>query len=100
MAINAAGTWRRKDPTHTSRGAGEPLTDRVPAASQGSQRSQAAILTAFLRTLGGPDRSVLVLYMEGLSYEEIADVTGLSVNAVGMRLHRVKQTFTERFVER
>jgi len=100
VAINTAVTWRRKATKHASRRASEPLTHGVPAASQDSQRSQAAILTEFLRTLGGPDRSVLLLYMEGLSYEEIADVTGLSVNAVGMRLHRVKQTFTERFVER
>ncbi len=68
--------------------------------SQDAHRSQAAILTDFLSTLRGPDRSVLLLYMEGLSYDDIADVTGLSVNAVGMRLHRMKQTFTECFVER
>ena len=57
------------------------------------------MLTDFLSMLGVPDRAVLLLYMEGLSYDAIADVTGLSVDAVRMRLHRMKQTFTERFVE-
>ncbi len=101
VALNTALTWRRKATKRSSRRAtSEPLTDGARAASQDSQRSQAAILTDFLSTLGGPDRSVLILYMEGLSYDEIADVTGLSVNGVGMRLHRMKQTFTECFVER
>ena len=101
VALNTALTWRRKAAKHAAwRAASEPLTDEVLSASQDSQRSQAAILTDFLATLGGPDRSVLLLYMEGLSYQEIADVTGLSVSAVGVRLHRMKQIFTERFVER
>ena len=101
VALNTALMWRRKATKRASRrSSGESLTDGVPAASQDSQRSQAAILTDFLSTLGGPDHSALLLYMEGLSYEEIADVTGLSVNAVGMRLHRMKQTFTEQYVER
>ncbi len=101
VALNTALTWRRKATKRSSwRAAREPLADEVPAASQDSQRSQAAILTDFLSTLREPDRSVLLLYMEGLSYQEIADVTGLSVSAVGVRLHRMKQTFTERFVER
>ncbi len=100
VAINTAVTWRRKATKHTSRRVSEPLTDRVPAASQDSQRSQAAMLTDFLSMLGVPDRAVLLLYMEGLSYDAIADVTGLSVDAVRMRLHRMRQSFTQRFVER
>jgi DNA-directed RNA polymerase specialized sigma24 family protein len=37
--------------------------------------------------------------MEGLKYEEIADVTGLSQSAVGVRIHRMKEMFTERYLE-
>ncbi len=101
VALNTALTWRRKASKRASlRAASPPLPGGVPAASHDSQRSQTAILTDFLGSLGGPDRSVLLLYMEGLSYQEIADVTGLSVSAVGVRLHRMKETFTDRFVER
>jgi DNA-directed RNA polymerase specialized sigma24 family protein len=38
-------------------------------------------------------------YAEGLSYQQIADVTGLSVSLVGVRIHRMKQAFTDRYVE-
>ena len=101
VALNTGLAWRRGATRHAPRRAPSgSLGDHVQPATHESPRSQAAILTDFLNTLGGPDRSVLLLYMEGLSYDEIADVTGLSVNAVGMRLHRMRQTFTERYVER
>ncbi len=37
--------------------------------------------------------------MEGLPYPEIAEVVGSSAGAVGVRLHRIKKTFTKRYVE-
>lgn len=100
VALNTALTWRRRTKRHTTgRVAFDPAGEGVQPVSQGSPRSQAAILSDFLGTLRGPNHSVLVLYMEGLSYREIADVTGLSVSAVGVRLHRMKQAFTERYLE-
>ena len=101
MALNTALTWRRRTKKHSvGRVAFDPAGESAGRMSHASARSEAAILTDFLGTLGGPDRSVLLLYMEGLSYKEISDVTGLSVSAVGVRLHRMKQAFTEQFVER
>ena len=47
----------------------------------------------------GPDRWVLLLYMEGLKYQAIAEVTGLSESAVGVRIHRMKKAFTDRYLE-
>ena len=72
---------------------------RNGAATHESPRSEKAILQDFLGTLSGPDHTVILLYMEGLSYQEIAEVTGLSVSLVGVRLHRMKQAFTDRYVE-
>lgn len=36
------------------------------------------------------DRLVVSLLLEDLSYQEIADITGLSVNLVGVRINRIK----------
>lgn len=99
VALNTALTWKRRA-THRighveldlSRNGSEPR-------SHGSPRSEQAILMDFLRTLGGPDYSILLLYMEGLSYGEIAVVTGLTESAVGVRIHRMKKSFTERYIE-
>lgn len=101
VALNTALTWRRGA---KRRSAGRVAFDaskngREPS-SAGGPRSESAILEDFMGALGGADRSVLILYMEGLSYRDIAEVTGLGESAVGVRIHRMKQVFTDRYVER
>jgi RNA polymerase sigma-70 factor (ECF subfamily) len=101
VALNTALTWKRRTSRHRiGRVALDPSRNGFEPSSNGSPRSERAILEDFLGSLGGGDHTVLVLYMEGLSYQEIADVTGLSVSAVGVRIHRLKQAFTDRYVER
>jgi RNA polymerase sigma factor (sigma-70 family) len=49
-------------------------------------------LQAALGTLGALDREVVLLWAwEGLTPREIAEVTGLTANAVSIRLHRSKK---------
>ena len=36
-----------------------------------------------------------MLSMEGLTYEEIADVTGMSESNVGVKIHRIKKRLKE-----
>lgn len=98
VALNTALTWRRRNERRHAHS--DAVRARAPLASPGSERTEASILEEFLGSLGAVDRSVLVLYMEGLSYEEIGDVIGLSTSAVGVRLHRLKKAFTDRYVER
>jgi len=40
-------------------------------------------------------RQILTLALEGLSYQEISQVTGLNVNNVGVRLNRAKKALKE-----
>lgn len=100
VALNTALSWRRR--AHRRDAAAAASLDLGPERrSAGAVRgdAEAEILADFLGTLRGPDRSVLLLYMEGLSYREIADVTGLGESAVGVRIHRMKRAFTARYVE-
>jgi len=100
VAVNTALTWQRRMKRHTNGQVPlDPVPERNGAVTRESPRTEAAILRDFLQTLRGPDHTVILLYMEGLSYKEIADVTGLSVSLVGVRLHRMKQAFTDRYVE-
>lgn len=103
VAINTALTWKRRarkhsagrmwlDPSGEGKNAVEPVGSIVPETG-------GAILDDFLGTLDGPSHTVLILYMEGLTHKEIADVTGLSVIAIAVRIHRMKESFTERYVE-
>lgn len=103
VALNTALTWRRRSARRQNQRVA--MTARMeasgsPSASSGSHRSEREILRHFLDSLNGPSRTILILYMEGLTHEEIADVTGLSQSAVGVRIHRMKKVFAERYVER
>lgn len=44
-----------------------------------------------LRTLGEADRALISLYLEDYSYTEIASITGISENYVGVKLNRIKE---------
>jgi len=52
-------------------------------------------LYGLMRQLPPIDRTLLLLYLDQLSHREIGEVTGLSENNVGVRLHRVRQWIAE-----
>ena len=41
--------------------------------------------------LGLVDRAIILLWLEGLSYEEIGAIVGISVKNVSFQLHRIKE---------
>lgn len=43
------------------------------------------------------DRQVILLYIEDVGAEEIAEITGLSRGSVGVRIHRIKQLLLKMF---
>ena len=44
-----------------------------------------------INTLGLVDRAIILLWLEGLSYEEIGAVVGISVKNVSFQLHRIRE---------
>lgn len=100
VALNTALTHRRRAVRRARlEGPAEPDREIAAPAPADAERER-AVLREFLAGLGPIDRSVLLLYMEGLSHQQIGDVTGASAGAVGVRLHRIKDTFTRRYLER
>lgn len=103
VAINTALTWKRRRRKHVvgrvALDASGTREDGIELIGNRQLDTSAAILTDFLSTLNGSNHTVLILYMEGLTHKDIADVTGLSVSAVGVRIHRMKQSFIKRYVE-
>ena len=50
-----------------------------------------------IRQLPFPDSQVMLLWLEGESTNAIAEVTGLSPSAVGVRVHRIKKLLAAHF---
>jgi len=66
-------------------------------AEQADAAHDVARLYVLIRQLESPDDQVMLLYLEDMDAAAIGEVTGLSPNAVAMRIHRVKAILTERF---
>jgi len=55
---------------------------------------QRQAMLAAIQELAPVDRQLIVLHLEGLSYQEIEDVSGLSESAIASRLTRVRDRLT------
>ena len=99
VALNTALTFarvRKRRPVEVPHAEGEPDLHPAPVVALGREE---AILDEFLASLDDLDRSLLILYLDGLSHEEAAQVTGLRAGTVGVRLHRIKERYSKRYLE-
>ena len=62
-------------------------------------RCQAEILSEFLDSLDDVDTSIMMMYLDGLTGAEMSTVLGMKLNAIQVRINRLKQTFINRYVE-
>ena len=97
IAVNTALLHRRK------RRPSEALPDLVDPARDTHQnledRERLTALRRAIAVLPDQDRLVITLLLEGLSYKEIAEITGLTVNYVGVKVSRIKQAIEQRMTE-
>ena len=54
-------------------------------------------LHALIARLTPTDRSVMLLYLEGLDAAQIGEITGLTANHIGVKVHRLKALLARRF---
>ncbi|WP_353719561.1 sigma-70 family RNA polymerase sigma factor [Dyadobacter sp. 676] len=62
----------------------------LPDATEAAPEREEWLFRA-LRTLSEPERALISLYLEDYSYAEIALITGISENYVGVKLNRIKE---------
>ncbi len=68
------------------------------SASMQNESCQADILESFMSMLNDVDASLLMMYLDNMSSDEMAEVSGITSNAVRSRLKRIKQSFEQKFV--
>ncbi|MHB8796922.1 MAG: sigma-70 family RNA polymerase sigma factor [Thermoanaerobaculia bacterium] len=71
----------------------EPLPESLdlPAGEREDRSGEVEMLYAAMRRLGEAERALVLLWLEERSYGEIAEVLGLTVSNVSVRLVRVKE---------
>jgi RNA polymerase sigma-70 factor (ECF subfamily) len=99
VALNASMTYV-KDAIRERKGQAalaeqSSASSAAPTATSG----MADVLANFLTQLGDIDASILMMYLDGLSADEMSGVLGISGNAIGVRINRLKQKFTAMYVD-
>lgn len=60
-----------------------------------TEEDQIKRMYAAIRQLKEVDRAIILLYLEGKTYEETADILGISPGNVGVRINRIKKKLNE-----
>ena len=89
IALNTAMTTyrKRKISIETSDVIPEHLH---PTDQQESSENQEKLFLA-LRQLNDSEKAIISLYLEDYSYQEIASITGITENYVGVKINRIKE---------
>jgi RNA polymerase sigma-70 factor (ECF subfamily) len=90
VCLNTAMTYQRKSRKSVT----EPLADRhlhvADQPSAGRDEEHDLLLQA-IGTLSPVNKAVVLLYLDDLTYEEIAAITGLSRSNVSVKMFRIKK---------
>jgi RNA polymerase sigma-70 factor (ECF subfamily) len=95
IALNTALAWNRSEKKRRRGQDSLSITDAAApvVTSAEAERNDRVVeqLYAAIRALPPAKRALVVLYLDGFSYREIADVLGISESNVGVSLNRTKK---------
>ena len=96
IAISTLASRRRRRSRETDLEDAAPVhaADESPEGTLLHKERRDAMLAA-IRRLPGADRQLIVLHLEGLSYQEIEQIAGLSVSAIATRLSRIRSRLSD-----
>ena len=98
VALNTALGWRRQERRRKARQ--QPVLEvedpsvaglDVDSAQQIAERETVERLYAAIRQLPKTDAALVLLYLDDMTYRQIAEVLGISENNVGVKLNRAKK---------
>jgi RNA polymerase sigma-70 factor (ECF subfamily) len=99
VALQTAMNWHRKD--QPRRAKQQPLVEVQVVANEGAdsaeqvqQRETVEQLYNAIHQLPKADAALVLLYLDELSYREMAEVLGISESNVGVKLNRAKKALS------
>lgn len=99
VALNTAISFYRRGKKHAQRhvGISEEVIWLSSEESHIEQDEDVRMLFAFIEKLNEVDKAVILLYMEGQKYREIAEVLGISETNVASKISRIKKLLRTQF---
>jgi RNA polymerase sigma-70 factor (ECF subfamily) len=97
IAINTAVTYQRSEIKERKGNEKNTSLHSNNASSDGLSHDE--ILQTFIKKLNKVDSAVLMMYIDGLTANEMESVLGIKANAIKVRISRLKVKFQEQFVD-
>ncbi len=95
VAINTAISWIRKEKKYRFEDKDDKkafiVHDDTPFYVEEEKKEQISALYRAIKKLNDVDRSLVLLYLEDVAYAEIAEILGLTVNNIKVKMNRVKK---------
>lgn len=90
VCLNTALTYRRNSRRRIQESLTE-LHENIPDSNPEKNEEAFNLLFEAIGTLSSVNKAIMLLYLEDMSYEEIASITGLTKSNVSVRLVRIKK---------
>ena len=91
VCLNTALTYLRKESKHQY----QDIENLEATAAEHKSKESHDLLYSLIRELPEVDRMLISLYLDGYKNIEIADITGVNVNNVNVKIHRIKNKLSE-----
>jgi RNA polymerase sigma factor (sigma-70 family) len=103
IAHNVSISWSMRQ--HARRRREQPLDDIEPRHTASPEilaidAERRQMLVDAVRSLGGHDKQIVLLHLEGLSHAEITEVVGMSEGTIATRLTRIRKRLAEAIAKR
>jgi RNA polymerase sigma-70 factor, ECF subfamily len=100
VAFNTALAWRRTERRRRQKHETFIKFDVSPQMQSSHvdsllEREIVAQLYAVIRKLPGVDASLALMHLDGVSYQEMAEVLGISENYIGVKLNRIRKQLAD-----
>ena len=95
VALNTALTYSRRSANRNKHLRGASTDPLIQDNNDNIHHEQERLLWDSIRTLQKSEKALILLYIDGISYREIAEITGDSESNVGVKLTRIRQKLKE-----
>ena len=98
IALNVAISYYRKNKVRNETTTALPeIIYELPVSDDRPADANLNLLQACIQELGELDKALMILYLEGKSQKEIAQVLGISATNVSTKINRIKNNLKQKF---
>lgn len=90
VALNTALAQFKKEKKKPEESVSNIPTNIIEEDSYKEKENQRELIQKAISKLNKAEKAIIILYMDDYSYEEIAEITGITTSNVGVKINRIK----------